>query len=489
MKGPRLLIALVVAGALLVPAYAHRPPAPNFPRSAGFVQAAEYSIRGFTLDEVIAWSDAQFAKRVAWGSFVRYAGTAIFASSLIYAGLEWFYDQAKQSTGTSLDSWWNMAGGPYSDWMWVITGGYCDDYFHAYIWTYVCPNCQSREVGGGSCPPTPALSVGEQAILNREGTLADYQWVDSDQLGGPVQVIPAGGGQPWTVGAAYVRIGRPPLPDWIQAHPDAADGIKQALTNYIKNQDSQNNIPQTFGQPIPGVTLDPEPTGNQWWDNPFFDPMEDTDQDGWPDWFEWDTGSNPSNAGSQPLPTADPDGDGYDNASERDAGTDPTDPNSRPDVDQDQDSDGDGLKDSADPCPNDPLNQCQPDNNEQTPEPETPTLTPVDIPSFEMPTMPDVASRFDPLKQNFQQRLDDLWDVLQDRFPVGMSRWIPVPPSVSGGSCDMSITLQIPDLPSAQVDICDNPVMQWAATTGRQLVLVSLMVGFLFAVARRASGA
>jgi len=489
MKRPRLLIALAVAGALITPAYAHRPPAPNFTLTAGFKNAIEDAIEGYTLDEVIQWSESQFTKRIAWGRYITYAGTAVFAASLIYSGLEWFYDQAKKSTGTSLDTWWNMSNGPYTDYIWYIKRGYCDDYLHKYVWIYQCANCQEYETRGGTCPPTPSISVGEQAVNNARGTTEGYHWVDEDQIGEPVQIILPGYTEPMTVQAAYVRINRPPVSDWIQQHNDAADGIKQAITDYIEDQDSQNNIPQTFGQPIPGVTLDPEPTGNQWWDNPFFDPLEDSDQDGWPDWFEWDTGSNPSNAGSQPLPTADPDGDGYDNASERDAGTDPTDPNSRPDVDQDQDSDGDGLKDSADPCPNDPLNQCQPDNNEQTPEPETPTLTPVNIPSFEMPTMPDLASRFDPLKQNFQQRLNDLWDVLQDRFPVGMSRWVPTPPSIGGGTCDMNVTLQIPDLPSAQVNICDNPVMQWAASTGRSLVLASLMVGFLFAVIRRASNA
>ncbi|WP_293178310.1 hypothetical protein, partial [Oceanithermus sp.] len=241
-----------------------------------------------------------------------------------------------------------------------------------------------------------------------------------------------------------------------------------------------------------GLDLDPAPNGNQWFDNPFFDPLLDTDNDGWPDWFEFDLYSDPSNPASQPPSTADPDNDGFDNATERDAGTDPTDPNSRPDVDVDQDSDGDGIKDSADPCPSDPTNTCQPEEDPQEddiPDPSEPSLTPVELPQFDQPALPDISSRFDQIEANFQDRLGTLWSTLQDRFPVGMSRWIPAPPSVSGGSCDMSITLQIPDLPSAQVDICDNPVMQWAATTGRQLVLVSLMVGFLFAVARRASGA
>ena len=280
---------------------------------------------------------------------------------------------------------------------------------------------------------------------------------------------------------------RPPLPDWIQDHPDAADGVKQALGDYVTSND-----PSSFSEPWPGIQLDPPPTGNQWWDNPSFNPYEDTDGDGWPDWFEWDVGADPSSPGSQPYPGGDPDGDGYDNAAERDAGTDPTDPNSRPGVDQDQDTDGDGLKDSADPCPNDPNNQCQPEeeeNPDEIPDPSEPSLTPVDLPQLDQPELPEIASRFDQVRTNFEQNLQTLWDTLQDRFPVGMARWIPAPPSVSGGSCDMSFQLEIPDLPPANIDICNNPVMQWAASTGRRIVLASLMVGFLFAIARRASHA
>ncbi len=481
MRVPRLLVALAVAGALLSPAFAHRPPAPNFPRSAGFLQAAEDAIQGFTLDEVIAWSDAQFAKRVAWGSFVRYAGTAVFAASLIYTGLEWFYDQAKKSTGTSLDSWWNYQ----PQWDTCLYDGYVR-----------CSNASGTVVVAAPSSSSPAVYY----------DYCNSVWVNGNIVGyDPLVVTFPGGltvaGERWGdqsvlewfrthASGPDCGVSKPPLPDWIQAHPDAADGVKQAITDYLGDQDGQGNIPQSFSEPLPGITLDPAPTGNQWWDDPFFNPMEDSDGDGWPDWFEWDTGSNPSNAGSQPLPGGDPDGDGYDNGAERDAGTDPTDPSSRPDVGQDNDTDGDGLKDSADPCPNDPNNQCQPEEKpDQVPDPNMPSLTPVDVPRFDAPALPDLAGRLDPLRQNFQQRLNDLWQVLQDRFPVGMARWVPTPPSVGGGSCDMHVSLQIPDLPSVQVDICNNPVMQWAASTGRRIVLASLMVGFLFAVARRASHA
>lgn len=475
MQVPRLLVALAVAGALLSPALAHRPPAPYFPAARPFVETAKTTIEGMTLDEIIQWSDAQFARRVAWGKYVRYGGTLILGASLVLTALDWFYDEAKRATGTSLDDWY----------WWTLDGLRCYG-SGGYI---VCTWDHDNNPNTGAINATVAT-----LIYTSSGTVA--RWKDC-----------AGGGESRGADAdayiaeAYHRAppcfgdaaSQPPLSSWLESHPDAADGVKQAVTDYLDEQDAQGNIPQTFSEPLPGLELDPPPTGNQWYDDPFFNPYEDTDGDGWPDWFEWDVGSDPSNAGSQPLPGGDPDGDGYDNASERDAGTDPTDPSSRPDVEQDQDADGDGLKDSADPCPNDPNNMCEPEEEEspeELPDPTEPTLTPVELPQLDQPQLPDASGRFDQVRTNFEENLQTLWDTLQDRFPVGMARWIPAPPSVSGGTCQMSFTLQIPDLPtSAQVDLCDSPPMQWAATTGRRIILASLMVGFLFAVARRASNA
>ena len=488
MQVPRLLVALAVAGALLSPALAHRPPAPHFPPTKPFVNAAKSAVEGMTLEEIIQWSDAQFAKRIRWGRYVRYGGVLVVGSALVLSSLNWFYEELQRETNTSLDNWWdldsafthcNKQGGNiycYSDanrYRVAVT----DDTTAAYTDTCADPYrtvvC-TRGSSGLTCP-------GGLLVPSYPSNSRKFNWGDAGVL-------------EWfrTHASGPNCLSRPPLADWLQSHPDAAAGVKQAVTDYIDAQNSEGNIPQTFGEPLPGLTLDPAPTGNQWYDNPFFNPYEDTDGDGWPDWFEWDTGSDPSNAGSQPLPNGDPDGDGYDNASERDAGTDPTDPSSRPDVEQDQDTDGDGLKDSADPCPNDPNNMCEPEEEdpEEIPDPTEPTLTPVELPQLDQPQLPDFSDRFDQVRTNFEENLQTLWDTLQDRFPVGMARWIPAPPSVSGGACEMSFTLQIPDLPtSAQVDLCDSPPMQWAATTGRRLVLASLVVGFLFAVARRASNA
>ena len=280
---------------------------------------------------------------------------------------------------------------------------------------------------------------------------------------------------------------RPSLTDWLRQHPDAADGVKQAFREYITEND-----PSSFSEPWPGVQLDPAPTGNQWHDNPFFNPLEDTDQDGWPDWFEWDTGSDPANPARQPLPTADPDGDGYDNASERDAMTDPTDPSSRPDVDT-ADSDEDGMPDSSDPCPNDPNNQCQPEENpEDIPDPSMPTLRTPDMPALERGPLPEVAQRIEAFKQHVQEQLDSLWDTVKDRFPFGMARWVPAPPSGVGSDCppliNLSFTVGGQEL-TGQVDICNTPPYQWMQSTGRTLLIPVVLIGFAFAVLRRSSNA
>ena len=490
MRVPRLLVALAVAGALLSPAFAHRPPAPYFPNHVLFGPAVDAAIRNLEKAEVVQLAESSVTKTIRWGRYVRYGGALVIGASLVLTALDWFYNEARKSTGTSLDDWWNLTG--TTVWVAVVGDPFCQNGAQYYRWYANSHEWSSSNIGNtrqyaGDCGADYVAHF-EQYKLSRYALhpvtrAPDLTAVPSDVLAdfaSPTQAWVRGGGD------------RPPLPDWIQSHPDAADGVKQALTDYINEQDAQGNIPQSFAEPLPGLTLDPAPTGNQWYDNPFFNPYEDTDGDGWPDWFEWDTGADPSNAGSQPLLTADPDGDGYDNGSERNAGTDPTDPNSRPGVDQDQDADGDGLKDSADPCPNDPNNMCQPEeeeNPDEIPDPTEPTLSPVDLPRLDPPDLPDPTGRFDQIRTNFEQNLQNLWDTLQDRFPVGMARWIPAPPSVSGGSCDMQVNLEIPDLPPANIDLCNNPVMQWAASTGRRIVLASLMVGFLFAIARRTSHA
>jgi hypothetical protein len=93
-----LVIALVGAGG---PALAQ----------SHFKDAVKGAVQGSTLDEVIAWSNARFARQAAIGRYVRWGGAILLGSALIAAGLDYFYNYLRRETGTSLDQWVNWSGG------------------------------------------------------------------------------------------------------------------------------------------------------------------------------------------------------------------------------------------------------------------------------------------------------------------------------------------------------------------------------------------
>jgi len=71
-----------------------------------FKDAIKGAVKGSTLEEVIAWSDAQFAKKATVGRYVRWGGTILIGSALVYTALDWFYNELKRQTGTPLDQWY-----------------------------------------------------------------------------------------------------------------------------------------------------------------------------------------------------------------------------------------------------------------------------------------------------------------------------------------------------------------------------------------------
>ena len=483
MQGPRLLVALAVAGALFSPVLAHRP-LPSSP-SSPFVPGIREVVYELGEVEIIRFAGDRVTKSVRWGRYVRWGGAIVIGATALLTALDWFYRELKRESGTSLDTW--MRWDAERHWPWPQGDP-------PYDLEFVCWS------PGGSTDPAGYDVYLARPTLNTDPDARAVYLYDGAELRLYYDVAQAGVAR--SVATGLCAGDRPSLADWIRDYPDAAEALRDILAEYVTA-----HPPSSFSEPWPGIRLDPPPTGNQWYDNPFFNPYEDSDGDGWPDWYEWDVGADPADPSSQPDPAADLDGDGYDNQAEREAGTDPTDPDSRPGS-PGVDTDGDGLVDGSDPCPRDPNNFCggnaqqqeeqqeqeqqqeqqeEQQQEEELPDPSLPRLTPVSLPRFDQPLLPEITSRFERVRINFEQDLQTLWDTLQDRFPVGMARWIPVPPSVSGGSCEMRVQLEIPDLPPAQVDVCNNPVMQWAASTGRLVVLASLMVGFLFAIARRAS--
>jgi len=100
---PLLLLALVGAGG---PALAQ----------SHFKDAVKGAVQGSTLDEVIAWSNARFARQAAIGRYVRWGGTILFGSALIAVGLDYFYNYLRRETGTSLDRWVRWPGVPDPVW-------------------------------------------------------------------------------------------------------------------------------------------------------------------------------------------------------------------------------------------------------------------------------------------------------------------------------------------------------------------------------------
>lgn len=75
----------------------------SYAQSSGFQAAVRDAVAGSTLDEVIRWSDAQFARTSTVGRYVRWGGAIVIGASLIYAAMDYFYRELQRQTGTSLD--------------------------------------------------------------------------------------------------------------------------------------------------------------------------------------------------------------------------------------------------------------------------------------------------------------------------------------------------------------------------------------------------
>jgi len=299
---------------------------------------------------------------------------------------------------------------------------------------------------------------------------------------------------------------RPPLSEWIQQHPDAAQGVRQAVITYLDA--APIGSPQS---PYPGVELQPVPNPNQWTDNPFTRPDIDTDGDGWPDSIEWkeanrrgvpwpDVINNPQ---VYPDPNADYDGDGWSNLEEVRLGYDPYDANSHPTGRTPWvDTDGDGYSDAEEIAkgtdPRDPQShpdtapEQKPDDAEWPGGPPPVRPDPVNLPEVQIPEKKDLPRLQDwdnvaeSWKRNVQdrvaQRFRELQGVLREKFPFGIlmmaqSRSV----STTGAQC--GVTFEIAGQ-SATVNPCDTPVFQFMEGF-RPVWLGLLLLGFTYAVIRR----
>ncbi|ALJ91443.1 hypothetical protein TO73_1604 [Thermus aquaticus Y51MC23] len=471
-----------------------------------YTAAIRGAVQGSTLDEVIQWSDAQFARRAAVGRYVRWGGTILIGSALIYVALDYFYNYLRRETGTPLDTWYRFA----------------------------------LPVAVGSCRKSGSVTDWDFTILRPDGqhypnsgyATSDYVSCDLSKLesftrhwlGNKKSVVPEPyRSAPWvpTSVNTYCRyslcyrlapdLQRPSLSEWIRQNPDAANGVRQAVDRYL--QDHPIGSPSA---PYPGVELLPVPNPNQWTDNPFTRPDIDTDGDGWPDSIEWyeanrrgvpwpDVINNPQ---VYPDPNADPDEDGYTNHEELIAGTNPYDPASRPSPRPDPgtrtDTDGDGWPDDEEirrgTDPRDPNSKPEgevPPREEEEEEEEDawpggpPRVRPepVELPQTELAKpegLPKLESepweRFiESTRERLETRFKQLRDTALTKVPFAFANLVSWRTSLGSSPCAFPFAI---GPYQAQVDICGTPVWQ-AATAFRPILAGLLFVGFGFALVRR----
>lgn len=476
MRLRRLLALAVIAGA------AFAAPLP-------VQEAVRSTVQGMTYEQVLQWSNNQFAKQATFGRYVRWGGAIILGSALIYTALDYFYESLKRQTGTSLDQWYNWT---YTLWNDAIVDVRCSQtsnginiYYYVYIDHYIYihgTRLFTWQYTESQCPADKLAYAKSQLGSQPDG----YYWVDGARVslqGGTIVVSKS---------ASIKENPRPTLSEWIQSHPDAAEGVKTAVGKYI-----QDTPPGSRSNPYPGVRLDPEPNPNQWTDNPYTDLGTDTDGDGWPDWMEkqtpWPDGINDPN--SHPDPNRDDDGDGYSNQEEKQAGSDPYDPKSKPGTNPRTDTDGDGYPDDQElRCgsdPNDPASKCtneQPKGDELTwpgppGSPDLPGLQkPNDpaLPQFQTPQLEQTP--WDQAMQSMRESIEQLKQQAMDKFPFAVVRWLRTPSTSDSGGCPAP-QLTIGQW-SATVNICGNPVWQ-AATQLRPFMLGGLLLTFGFTIVRR----
>ncbi|UZX16522.1 thrombospondin type 3 repeat-containing protein [Thermus sp. PS18] len=470
-----------------------------------------------TLDEIIQWSNAQYARQATIGRYVRWGGSIVLGAALVAAGLDYYYNLLKRETGTSLDQWYHWVSavgaglGSYSVW---VEGPSCRKAGGCYQWelSYRCgygyrwaayafafPGGVVGDSDGwygpwvqGSAPQCDALEeVRRKAQDHFRAKLWSpysgwrYEPVRPEHVGG----VPEGARSrfqsdlSWLVDVLVDPGEKPSLPEWLQAHPDAANGVKQAVQTYIDSMPIGSP-----SQPWPGIQLLPVPNPNQWTDNPFTRPDIDTDGDGYPDAVEWEEANRRgvpwpdliNNPDAYPDPKADPDGDGYPTGEEIAVGTNPYDANSRPGGQRTPwvDTDGDGYPDhqeiSAGTDPNNPNSFPSDQAPEPKPEdegwpggPPAPGLKPVEFPErqAERKPLPEVKPEVlqsweEQVVRRWQEEMNRLKGQVSDKFPFGIIVLLrDVRPSAGGPAVGCTFTVPL-GVVQSQIDVCNNPIFQ-----------------------------
>lgn len=498
----RRVAALVAV--LLLPSIAGAQPGASAVRGA---------VRTYSEAEVLRLAGLQnVTKSVRWGRVIPYVGTAVAAGSLIYAALDWFYDQAKQSTGTALDDWYDSPGTGVVAARLSITCRYMinsSTYRYGARADVYGPDGEHHSSGnasGGVCSGGQIPLQGESVyeFLRRTAMPlfnAAYSACAGRCYWGAGWRV-TGNGNYWEGGSGLVSYQPLDLAELLRTDGQARGAVRaRVLPDHLRHLEERPGWPYTYGEPYgPGVgfEVDPAPNINQWYDNPYANPQLDTDGDGWPDWKEVLAGPDPLDSNDYPA---------YDPAPGQDENQNPL-----------PDRDGDGIPDIYDPCPAQASNKCndgaEPDpeieipddymrdatgqaqldvlrdildalREQEDPEPDVPAgqpdaplpqLSPLSEPSLTWTVLEDVASQMESAATAW-------WADAQTRLPFALGvAWVPAAPSVGAGDCQ---GVQMTILGQAQeVGLCGTAIDAFLAGPGRAVLLAALLVAFYLASAQ-----
>lgn len=447
---------------------------------------------------------------------VRWSGWITVGASVIYSALDWFYQEAQRSTGTPLDDWY-WTEGPDA---WPPLG-------------------EPVPVSAGRAPDNAAVIIAVSEAVSwpselrdlcsfgsfRVRTLQAGMWAQAEtratpsgsiRWGGPVRTGADAVDEAWQdLASRYGDIvqgcplSKESLYEHLISHPSSARAADEILRDGLTDRANRSAWPATYGSPYApwDVTVTPAPNQNQWYGNPYADPTIDTDGDGYEDWREAESETDPNDPDHYPtVPVVvpvrpDPGDPDYDPV------RDPTSPEYDPEQDPWRDSDGDGVPDRFDPCPRDALNRCMDAAPEYDPASED--------------TLQEIRDLLEEIRDQEKQEEDDVmpedfgpltlllpeWtpgSVTESAFaavstamettvngaigdgggklPFLLSGWVPIVALTGGDDCT-GISMDI--LGHAQeVGVCDTPVHTVLATTARTAILALAVIAFWLGMVR-----
>lgn len=537
------MAALVAAAVLLVPSVGHA--------QAG-ATAVHGAARTYTTAEVLEMAGLRTVERtVSWGTIMRFAGGMVVAGSLIYSALDWFYDQAQQSTGTDLDTWEATPVPPQVEWSEVnaytfVTSVAWRDSYEAYAAAYGAPCTELTGLRATSTYASGGKYTAYSALNRNTGTIWQRYTYDQPSQAAAIQTAKSVAEVYYDAWTAANCAEPQDLEDFLLTSPQAVDAVRtQVMPRYVDHlRDQTSAWPYTYAEPYgagAGISIDPAPNQNQWYDNPYANPQLDTDGDGFADWEEWVAGTNPNNPNEYPTvspnPATDTDGDGWSDADEAAAGTDPNDPDDYPagSPAPAPDTDADGIPDQYDPCPFQASNACA-DGSESESDIEIPddyarepTLSqvltqttevaetsertaeaaedileelrqPIDtVMVFDEPEpfgepdlsalqawAPDTSAArvaFESAVGDVEEELSGIVAASEGKFPFGLFSIVADVPTFSGSGECVIVPLKILDA-SSNINLCQTPLDSFLVGTIRPALAALLTIGLAWSVVR-----